>query len=136
MADQLVLIEKQDRITILTINNPDRRNALSMEVADELAAAVDEIKADPGTLAVILTGAGKGFSSGGDITSMTPPEGIGENEEARRMPRTLVRHHLPRLRDPCAPEADSKQAWPRTVIWSGGRKLASRERARNDACRL
>jgi len=82
MADPLVIVEKDQGITTLTINNPDRRNALSFELVEELAAAVEEIKGDKDVLCVILTGAGKGFSSGGDVKSMVPPEGVGEDEMA------------------------------------------------------
>jgi enoyl-CoA hydratase len=83
MGDPLVLVEKDDRVTTLTLNNPDRRNALSFELVEELAGAVNGIKDDPGVLAVILTGAGKGFSSGADVRSMVPPEGIGDDEMAK-----------------------------------------------------
>jgi len=80
MADPLVLVEKKDRITTLTLNNPDRRNALSMELVDELVAAIEDIKADDEVLAVVLTGAGKAFSSGGDLRSMTPPQDMAEED--------------------------------------------------------
>jgi len=82
MADPLVLVEKSERITTLTLNNPDRRNALSFELVDELAAAVEKIKKDPDVQCVIITGAGRGFSSGGDVKSMVPPEGAGDDEVA------------------------------------------------------
>lgn len=82
MAEPLVLVEKDGRVTTLTINNPDKRNALSFELVDELAAAVEGIKSDPEVLCVIITGAGKGFSSGGDVKSMVPPEGVGEKDMA------------------------------------------------------
>ena len=76
MSVPLVIVEKQNRIVTLTINNPSQRNALSFALVDELYAAVQEIKSDPEVLAVILTGAGKGFSSGGDVSSLIPPQGI------------------------------------------------------------
>ena len=82
MSVPLVIVEKQNRIVTLTINNPSQRNALSFALVDELYAAVQDIKSDPEVLAVILTGAGKGFSSGGDVSSMIPPQGISETEMA------------------------------------------------------
>jgi len=82
MSEPLVGVEKQDRIVTLTINNPAQRNALSFELVDELKSAIEEIKADPEVLAVILTGAGKGFSSGGDVSSMSPQPGMSEEEAA------------------------------------------------------
>jgi enoyl-CoA hydratase/carnithine racemase len=80
MGTPLVIAEKKDRIVTLTLNNPDRRNAIGVEMVDELFTAVEEIKGDSEVSAVVLTGAGKGFSSGGDVTSMAQPPGIGEDE--------------------------------------------------------
>ena len=82
MGDPLVLVEKDGGVTTLTINNPKMRNSLSFELVEELAVAVENIKKDKDVLAVILTGAGKGFSSGGDVKSMIPPEGMGDDEMA------------------------------------------------------
>lgn len=82
MGNSLVLIEKEGGVTTLTLNDPERRNALSMELVDELVAAVEAIKTDPDVLAVILTGAGKAFSSGGDIKSMAPSQGMSDDEMA------------------------------------------------------
>ncbi len=81
MTEPLVLKEKQGRITVLTLNNPDRRNALSMELVDELYAAVQEIKNDEEVLSVVITGAGKAFSSGGDLKGMMPSRGEGMEED-------------------------------------------------------
>ena len=82
MGNSLVLVEKEGGVTTLTLNDPERRNALSMELVDELVAAVEAIKADPDVLAVILTGTGKAFSSGGDIKSMVPSQGMSNEEMA------------------------------------------------------
>lgn len=73
MSEPLVIVEKQDRIVTLTLNNQAQRNALSYELVDELAAAYEDIKADPDVLVVIITGGGKGFSSGADLRAMLPP---------------------------------------------------------------
>lgn len=82
MSDPLVMVEKQDGIVTLTLNNPAQRNALTLALVDELLAAVESIKADPQVLAVILTGAGKGFSSGADVASIIPPQGLSDDEVA------------------------------------------------------
>lgn len=73
MSEPLVIVEKQNRIVTLTLNNQAQRNALSYELVDELAAAYENIKTDPDVLAVIITGGGKGFSSGADLRAMLPP---------------------------------------------------------------
>ena len=57
-------IERRDRVAILTFNDPDRRNVISNEMNDELLAAFDELEADEGVGAVVLTGAGRAFCAG------------------------------------------------------------------------
>ncbi len=67
MGDTL-LVEKSDRVAILTINRPDKMNALSEQVRSDLLAALAEIEHDPDIGVVVLTGAGeKAFIAGADI---------------------------------------------------------------------
>jgi enoyl-CoA hydratase len=54
----------------VTLNNPERRNALTAEMADELVAVLDVIETDPSVGAVVLNGAGKGFCSGADLRTL------------------------------------------------------------------
>jgi enoyl-CoA hydratase len=62
-----VLLEKRDRIAIIRINRPDKLNALSPEVLDELEKAVKEVSEDKEILSAIITGTGKAFVAGADI---------------------------------------------------------------------
>lgn len=65
---ETILLDVQDQIALITLNRPERLNALSYELIDRLMAALDAIEIDPGVRAVILTGAGeRAFSSGADI---------------------------------------------------------------------
>ncbi len=65
---ETVLIERQDRVAILTFNRPDKLNALSEQVRSETMAYLEEIEKDDSIGAVILTGAGeKAFVAGADI---------------------------------------------------------------------
>ena len=57
-------IERRDRVAILTFDDPDRRNVVSDEMNDELLAAFDELEADEGIGAVVVTGAGRAFCAG------------------------------------------------------------------------
>lgn len=67
-----VLYEKADRIALLTLNRPEKLNALDYATNDRLLALLDQIEADDEVGAVILTGAGgKAFSAGGDIHEFT-----------------------------------------------------------------
>jgi methylglutaconyl-CoA hydratase len=64
----VVLIEKQSpQITLLTLNRPERRNALTIELMNELAAAVENAGADSAQRILILRGAGKAFCTGLDL---------------------------------------------------------------------
>src|SRR5256885_10557201 len=64
----VVLIEKQTpQITVLTLNRPERRNALTIELMTNLAAAIENAAADPVTRIAILRGAGKAFCTGLDL---------------------------------------------------------------------
>lgn len=63
-----VLIEIDDPIALITLNRPQRLNALNYDLIDRLMAALDRVEAEAGVRAVILTGAGeRAFSAGADI---------------------------------------------------------------------
>ncbi|MGE2835102.1 enoyl-CoA hydratase [Mycobacterium sp. SMC-4] len=67
---ELVLTEVADRVALITINAPDRRNAVTAEISAALRAAVERAEADPDVHAVIVTGAGKAFCAGADLTAL------------------------------------------------------------------
>lgn len=54
-------------VATLTLDRPERYNALTFEVYDELKVAFDRLDTEPGVRAVVITGAGKAFCSGGDV---------------------------------------------------------------------
>lgn len=67
MAFQTILYEKRDAIGYLTLNRPERLNALNGQLLAEFREAMDVVEADPDIKVVILTGAGRAFSAGFDI---------------------------------------------------------------------
>ncbi|WP_315750055.1 MULTISPECIES: crotonase/enoyl-CoA hydratase family protein [unclassified Bradyrhizobium] len=68
----LILLDISDRIAVITLNRPQRLNALSYALIDRLMAALDRIETDAGVRAVVLTGAGqRAFSAGADIDEFT-----------------------------------------------------------------
>jgi enoyl-CoA hydratase len=69
-VSELVLTQVDDRVAVITVNDPDRRNAVTFEMSAALRAAVDAAEADPGVHAVIVTGAGKAFCAGADLTAL------------------------------------------------------------------
>ena len=65
---ETLLLEKQDRVAVITINRPDKRNALNIKTREEGAALLDELRNDDSIRVVIFTGAGdKAFIAGADI---------------------------------------------------------------------
>jgi enoyl-CoA hydratase len=67
-----VLVERTDAVVTLTLNRPEKLNALNEELLDELGRAVASLAADPGVRCAILTGAGdKAFAAGADIAAMS-----------------------------------------------------------------
>ena len=66
----LVLLNVQDGIATLTLNRPDKRNAMSDEMRTQFVNALESVAADKAIRALVLTGSGKGFCAGGDIAGM------------------------------------------------------------------
>lgn len=69
MAWNTLIVDKRDGIATITLNRPDRLNALNSELMTELGKALDEIDADTTMRCLLLTGAGRGFCSGADLAS-------------------------------------------------------------------
>jgi methylglutaconyl-CoA hydratase len=67
MADDIVLYEARYPAAIITLNNPDHRNALSAAMIDALMAAIARAEEDRGVRALVFTGAGSAFSAGMDL---------------------------------------------------------------------
>src|SRR5438045_1042064 len=65
---ETLLVERRDRIAIITINRPEKRNALNIKTREEGAALIEELRTDDSVNVVIITGAGdKAFIAGADI---------------------------------------------------------------------
>jgi 2-(1,2-epoxy-1,2-dihydrophenyl)acetyl-CoA isomerase len=74
----LVRQERRAATAVLTLDQPDRLNVLSEALIGELVAAFDAIEAEPDMRCVILTGAGRGFSAGGDLADAAGQMADGE----------------------------------------------------------
>ncbi|MHB8668828.1 MAG: enoyl-CoA hydratase [Burkholderiales bacterium] len=96
------LIESvNDRIAMLTLNRPDRLNALSTPMLDGLLEALPRLGADPAIAVVILTGAGRGFCAGGDVKGMAEGSSqLGAEDAVQRlrgrMEVSRLLHELPK----------------------------------------
>jgi len=67
MEYQTIVLEKKNNITTLTLNRPDKLNALNPRMMAELLDAFRSINQDDETMVLIITGAGRGFCSGADV---------------------------------------------------------------------
>jgi enoyl-CoA hydratase len=82
-------IENRDGVLLLTINRPDRRNTIDREVHDELDDLWNDFAEDPAVKAVVITGEGSTFSSGGDLKRLA---GIAGTEEGFDFSLSLAGH--------------------------------------------
>jgi enoyl-CoA hydratase len=66
----LVLFSIANHVALITVNDPDRRNAVTDEISGLLRTAVERAEADPDVHAVVVTGAGKAFCAGADLSAL------------------------------------------------------------------
>src|SRR4051812_2581734 len=91
-----LLVERTGPTARIVLDRPDRYNALSSGVMAELRAVLTDLGEDPGVRAVILSGAGPGFSAGHDLAEMTDRDPAFYDElfaECTRLMQTL--HRIP-----------------------------------------
>ena len=100
MKEDLVLLERQDAVACLTLNRPAVYNALNQEIKAQLIDRLDECKNDDDIRAIILTGAGKGFCSGADMSDLSTrpsPRDVRDdlNQNYGAIVRRLTQMHKP-----------------------------------------
>lgn len=88
LGEDVLLEIEPEGVATITLDQPDRRNALSPEISEGLSAALEEIE-DSDARCVVLEGSGGSFSAGGDIESMV--EGIENDVPADERVRSLER---------------------------------------------
>lgn len=81
VQSDLVLFSITNRVAVITVNDPDRRNAVTDEMSTRLRAAVERAEADPGVHAVVITGAGKAFCAGADLSALAPARAARRNRD-------------------------------------------------------
>src|SRR5512132_2725824 len=93
----------KDGVAVLTMNRPDRLNAMSGEMLDAMLVSLERLASDPDVGVVVLTGAGRGFCAGGDVKAMAEGREFGgttleEKAQALRARMEVSRwlHELPK----------------------------------------
>ena len=98
MAYETILVEKRDQIATVTLNRPQQLNALDLVMRRELISALPELEGDKTVRVVVLTGAGKAFCAGGDITTMdgvTAPAARDRLKYVQRIVRLMMEMEKP-----------------------------------------
>lgn len=93
--DDGLLVARRGSVMTLTLNRPDRLNALTIGLHVALQRALAEAEADPGIRAVLLHGAGRGFCAGQDLAEVTPGQDLGDTLEQRFNPLVRTIRALP-----------------------------------------
>lgn len=103
MSNDTVLVTKSDGIWTLTLNRPEKLNSLNKQLYDAMMAALDDAARDPGCRVIVLTGAGRAFCAGQDLSGEVynpngpqPDVGLvverynGMIEAMRRLPKPII----------------------------------------------
>jgi enoyl-CoA hydratase/carnithine racemase len=147
-TNALVIRSDADRVTTLTLNRPDKLNALTVAMFRELRAHVEAIKDDPSVGCVILRGAGKCFSAGHDLADIGKGEVVpsrGWHSETLRMMELLPQPVIAAVHGHCYTGAlevalacdliiasetarfgDTHAKWALTPIWGMSQRLPRR----------
>ncbi|MEL6642523.1 MAG: enoyl-CoA hydratase [Pseudomonadota bacterium] len=70
MAFNTLIVETEDHVCLITLNRPEQRNALSLELLGELSQALREAEENDKVRCIVITGSDKAFAAGADITEM------------------------------------------------------------------
>lgn len=85
MAFETITYETRGQVAVLTLNRPEKLNAISPELRRDVHAAFAVAREDDGVRALVMTGAGRGFCSGADLTAGPPPPAESQNERLDEM---------------------------------------------------
>jgi 2-(1,2-epoxy-1,2-dihydrophenyl)acetyl-CoA isomerase len=94
--DDTVLATNEDGVCVITLNRPDKLNALAGGMAHGLRDALDVAGDDPSIRAVLLAGSGRGFCAGQDLADVAPGQDLGDTLEDRFNPIIRAIRALPK----------------------------------------
>ena len=90
MNYETIVLERKDGIGTLTLNRPEKLNAIDRKMTEELNSALVEIARDTGVRTLVVTGAGRGFCSGGDVGEMAQATAPIENRYWIQMAHRII----------------------------------------------
>lgn len=91
MAYETILFARADNVATLTLNRPDRLNAFTAKMHEEVRAALREVAEDDGVRALVITGAGRGFCAGQDLQEVRPADHDSGRDLGQRLDRNYNR---------------------------------------------
>jgi 2-(1,2-epoxy-1,2-dihydrophenyl)acetyl-CoA isomerase len=97
MAHDQLIAERDGAVLLLRMNNSDRLNALSTALTEGLVEELASARDDPGVRAIVLTGEGRGFSAGADLTALQEPYLRGERPKLSEFLRGGYNRLIPLL---------------------------------------
>ena len=80
MSDDVLKLDRDGHVAVMTLNRPEKLNALSGDLRDAMLDALAEIKNDDAVRAAVVTGAGRGFCAGADLTAGANPPPPAQND--------------------------------------------------------
>jgi methylglutaconyl-CoA hydratase len=95
LAYSTLTLDRKGPVAVLTLNRPDKRNAISYELIDELLRALSDVQDSPDSQVLIVTGAGRAFCSGMDLDNLrrlakrSEQENFGDSQTMARLFRAL-----------------------------------------------
>ncbi|MDH5201553.1 MAG: enoyl-CoA hydratase/isomerase family protein [Candidatus Bathyarchaeota archaeon] len=98
MAYELLILDREEKVGRITLNRPQKRNALSADLRYEIDRAIRELEGDEGISVAVITGAGPAFCAGFDTTEF----GITDPEFQKKAEESAARyhHHLQHFKKP------------------------------------
>jgi 2-(1,2-epoxy-1,2-dihydrophenyl)acetyl-CoA isomerase len=86
-----IRLENEAGVATLTLHRPDRLNSFTVGMHDEIQAALGEIRADPGVRCLVLTGAGRGFCAGQDLSDRA----VAPGQSAKDLGMSIDKYYIP-----------------------------------------
>ncbi|MEX0800760.1 MAG: enoyl-CoA hydratase [Dehalococcoidia bacterium] len=99
-ATDTVLLDITDNVATVTLNRPEKLNALNAELMDSLVPLIEELAGNKDARCVVITGAGRGFCAGGDIGAMSSGQALSEENPVtvlrKREEVSRLLHEMPK----------------------------------------